>query len=419
MLSAQTEAQLKTQARNLVNSIQTHYRADRELRSIAYTLQVGREAMEERLALIAPGIESLITQLQSFIAGTLSPNGSYRGSAKKDKDSLSIFTTNEELQEVIGKWIERRHYRPLLELWVKGLDIDWNQLYVEKKPRRISLPTYPFVRERYWLPETEIGKRVREEEVSVNWKIDASMPAAEAMALLRYREEWKPQPDEMSPAETEPILLLHFAEDEQQSADLKKLLEERTDQSRLIRVAKGAYFRQIDESHYEISAEEEADYLALCDSIGERTDFDKAGNRVALYGWGEGPQKIRGVHSLLKSSVQSGIELKRLIITGAALDDLNSCYDLSLIGYQRSLGVAMPQLSVTLLYGDEEGLRAEQIRRELWRPGIIRYQQGARYQLGFTAHSDTGDAPSVLRRQGVYLITVSYTHLTLPTIYSV
>ena len=44
----------------------------------------------------------------------------------------------------------------LLELWVKGLELDWSKLYGEVKPRRISLPAYPFAKERYWI-ETAAG----------------------------------------------------------------------------------------------------------------------------------------------------------------------------------------------------------------------------------------------------------------------
>ena len=36
---------------------------------------------------------------------------------------------------------------------MKGLAFDWNKLYAEGKPRRISLPTYPFAKERSWVPE--------------------------------------------------------------------------------------------------------------------------------------------------------------------------------------------------------------------------------------------------------------------------
>ncbi|MEJ2125065.1 MAG: hypothetical protein P8Y47_09735, partial [Alphaproteobacteria bacterium] len=47
----------------------------------------------------------------------------------------------------------------LAELWVKGLAFDWNRLYGERKPHRLSLPTYPFAQERYWVPEAAAPTR--------------------------------------------------------------------------------------------------------------------------------------------------------------------------------------------------------------------------------------------------------------------
>ncbi len=78
---------------------------------------------------------------------------------KRNKEALALFTTDDELKEAIEKWIQRRKYPKLLDLWVKGLIIDWKKLYGEIKPGRISLPTYPFAKERFWVPEVE-GKAV-------------------------------------------------------------------------------------------------------------------------------------------------------------------------------------------------------------------------------------------------------------------
>ncbi len=50
---------------------------------------------------------------------------------------------------------ERQALR-LLELWVSGLEVDWSRLHGEAKPSRVSLPVYPFARERYWI-ETASG----------------------------------------------------------------------------------------------------------------------------------------------------------------------------------------------------------------------------------------------------------------------
>ncbi|HEX4460307.1 MAG TPA: acyltransferase domain-containing protein, partial [Polyangia bacterium] len=36
-------------------------------------------------------------------------------------------------------------------LWIAGAEIDWAALHAPARPRRVSLPTYPFERERYWI----------------------------------------------------------------------------------------------------------------------------------------------------------------------------------------------------------------------------------------------------------------------------
>ncbi|SEM57482.1 Polyketide synthase dehydratase, partial [Variovorax sp. YR750] len=97
-----------------------------------------------------------------------SVEGLYRGELKRDKDAWGVFSTDEELQEAIGKWVARGKLHKLVELWAQGLAFDWTRLYDgEVAPRRISLPTYPFARERYWVPQARMlfapGKPVGEE----------------------------------------------------------------------------------------------------------------------------------------------------------------------------------------------------------------------------------------------------------------
>jgi acyl transferase domain-containing protein len=61
----------------------------------------------------------------------------------------------------IGEYIAKKKLSNLLNLWVKGLDFDWTKLYGEVKPQRISLPTYPFAKERYWIETTETVEVVK------------------------------------------------------------------------------------------------------------------------------------------------------------------------------------------------------------------------------------------------------------------
>jgi len=128
-----------------------------KLADLAYTLQVGREPMDERFAVIASSIAELEHKLRAFIEGRIDAvNDLYLGQVKQHKQILAAFTADEELQEALEKWMQRGKFSKLLDMWVKGLNFDWEKLYGEtkpypNKPRRISAPGYPFAEQRYWI----------------------------------------------------------------------------------------------------------------------------------------------------------------------------------------------------------------------------------------------------------------------------
>jgi polyketide synthase PksN len=111
--------------------------------------------MEERLGVIVGSIKELEEKLNGFVKGQYEIEDLYRGQVKRNKETLALFIADEELQEAIEKWIHRKKYAKILEIWVKGLSFEWNKLYSNIKPHRISLPTYPFARERFWVPKIE------------------------------------------------------------------------------------------------------------------------------------------------------------------------------------------------------------------------------------------------------------------------
>src|SRR5262249_29512408 len=156
VLSARNEDRLKQVAANL-HRVLCDGTVSRDLAAIAYTLQVGREALDERLAFMAGSLDELQATLQAFLheadprAQTL-----YRGQVKPHKETLALLAADEDTASAIDAWIAKGKYEKLLELWVKGLQVDWTKLYGASGPcpwslRRISLPTYPFARGRYWL----------------------------------------------------------------------------------------------------------------------------------------------------------------------------------------------------------------------------------------------------------------------------
>ncbi|EYF04556.1 Long-chain-fatty-acid--CoA ligase [Chondromyces apiculatus DSM 436] len=136
---------------------------------VAYTLQVGREAMEERLGLLVTSLEDLEQKLRSFLApegpaerrgpqGKRAIEGVYQAQGARSKEVLGAFLGDEDLAMLLDTWMHGRRYEKLVEAWVQGFEVDWNRLHDSDfipPPRRISLPTYPFARERCWVPEEE------------------------------------------------------------------------------------------------------------------------------------------------------------------------------------------------------------------------------------------------------------------------
>jgi polyketide synthase PksN len=161
LLSAKNRERLKEQVQRLLTAIQEEQFSDLVLSDIAYTLQVGRDAMEERLAIIVNSIKELEGKLVAFLEGEEGIEDLHQGHVRRSRESMAVFMADEDLQEVIEKWVKRKKYPKLLDLWVNGLSFDWNKLYQDSKPCKISLPTYPFAKEHYWVPkfETKLASR--------------------------------------------------------------------------------------------------------------------------------------------------------------------------------------------------------------------------------------------------------------------
>jgi acyl transferase domain-containing protein/enoyl-CoA hydratase/carnithine racemase/acyl carrier protein/SAM-dependent methyltransferase len=150
LLSAKTAAQLMQKARDLFDFIHARLNSV-DLVAMAYTLQVGREVMEERLGFVVSSVEQLAEKLLAYVDGEHGIEGAYQGTVKRTGEALSVFGTDVDLQHTIDKWFAHKKLSKLVDLWAKGLELDWSKLYSEPRPQRISLPTYPFAKERHWI----------------------------------------------------------------------------------------------------------------------------------------------------------------------------------------------------------------------------------------------------------------------------
>ena len=118
------------------------------LAAIAYTLQTGREPMEERLAMVISDSDELKEKLTRYIRGERDIESLYQGNARAGGNLLIEGRAGKEFVRIL---MEDGELDKLARLWVSGAEIEWKLLYPDKTPRRISLPLYPFARERHWI----------------------------------------------------------------------------------------------------------------------------------------------------------------------------------------------------------------------------------------------------------------------------
>ena len=153
VLSAKTENQLKEYAKNIVTFLNQNLEID--ISHIAYTLQVGREAFDERIAIIASDINALISILSSYCEGKDNIDNLYTGNIKTYKSKFLTIVNGSDGIEFLKNLIQHEQLVNIAELWVLGVEIPWEILYEGYKPNRVSLPTYLFAGERYWISNSD------------------------------------------------------------------------------------------------------------------------------------------------------------------------------------------------------------------------------------------------------------------------
>jgi 3-oxoacyl-(acyl-carrier-protein) synthase/acyl carrier protein len=156
VISAKTESALRQAAANLYEYI-TKHESDPEVTvsNVALTLQLGRVEMERRYATVASDLDDLKKALQRFgeIGG-----GRESPDVARVKERRQL--TAEEEALLLRSPCDRDDIERMRQIWLSGGIIDWALLRRREDCRRISLPTYPFAKERYWVEPFETARPI-------------------------------------------------------------------------------------------------------------------------------------------------------------------------------------------------------------------------------------------------------------------
>ncbi|WP_230646926.1 SDR family NAD(P)-dependent oxidoreductase, partial [Bradyrhizobium sp. Leaf401] len=167
VLSAKTEGQLQQQVRQLADFCRD--KADTACNDISFTLLVGRRHFSFRFACVARSAGELEIILRKWLAQEypsavcVSGTVDVRRRGRKSLVQLGNRCVSAAAQD--GELIHQmENLSSVAELFCIGCDLDYEGLFLGRWCQRVSLPTYPFARERYWVP-TE-GQAALEQQAS-------------------------------------------------------------------------------------------------------------------------------------------------------------------------------------------------------------------------------------------------------------
>lgn len=148
-LSARTPEQLQTVTRRLLDYLATAAGREASLADISYTLQVGRENHEHRLAIVCENPAELVEKLAAVLADAREMPGIWRGVAA-GRAALAGFGGDAEDRDYLRALVAKGKLARLAAFWVGGVAIAWEDLYASDERHRVPLPGYPFERRRHW-----------------------------------------------------------------------------------------------------------------------------------------------------------------------------------------------------------------------------------------------------------------------------
>ncbi|AIR71679.1 SDR family NAD(P)-dependent oxidoreductase [Dickeya fangzhongdai] len=161
VLSADSEARLSRYVERMVRFLGQAVREPQtapDFDSLAFSSLVGRDAMTERLAVVASSLGDLLSQLEQYQRDGAAKQ-LFRGRIAGGSERLDTILDGKQLDELITGLVQERQLLRLGRLWTTMLDVNWPQfapvLFTDSGAagavRRVSFPPLPLMMRSHWL----------------------------------------------------------------------------------------------------------------------------------------------------------------------------------------------------------------------------------------------------------------------------
>ncbi|HEX8089319.1 MAG TPA: beta-ketoacyl synthase N-terminal-like domain-containing protein, partial [Blastocatellia bacterium] len=157
------------------------------------------------------------------------------------------------------------------DLWIRGVEMNWERFYSRQRRHRVALPTYPFERQRYWI-EAKSRESLAQENGPSMYQVAGKNPNIEdwfyvplwKQSILRDRHHADAGPD------LEPAWLVFMCEHDLGNSLADRL---RRDGARVITVVTADEYGKLDETLYGINPQRLGDYLALLHDLASAANM--------------------------------------------------------------------------------------------------------------------------------------------------
>lgn len=396
-LSAQTSEQLKQSANALLEYIQLHqHQPELTLDNIAFTLTVGRIELNNRLAMVAFNLNDLIEKLNHFVSSNSHRADVFHGEASEVcyPEPTEINSSNLDILNTLA------------QRWVKGEIERPTAIFPQQHARRLSLPGYPFARERYWIQTSDNRENCGTQTGPVKTVVSATPD------MLYFSSKWSESPlaNKKSQTEYEHEHKVFFVEDETTA----KLIDKTSEHTWLFPVNS-----KLNTSN-QLSTNSKKEYYAALDNYLAAHQA----NLHFIYAWTNNSshdnyQGLRALLWLTQYILDKGLDSRAsLTVWHETKGNLEDLHGSAYAGFIKSLHLEKPHFSVkhlSFISRNAQPVSLEtqftQLQTELCNDNpevIVKYDNGKRFVEKVNLQSNVTEArnnPAVAHSGGTYLIT--------------
>lgn len=363
-------------------------------------------------------LEQLFTNEQ-YLLLEVGPGKTLASLAKRHPKRLAAQTVSNSLPHPMeARAADDFFNEATAELWLAGVNIDWEEMYVEEKRSKVALPTYPFERKSYWIePQEQTQQNRRSLEKNPNmtewfyapsWKRSSQRFLSEERAI--DQQNW-----------------IVFTDESEVCLELCSQIESAG--GSLLKVRAGVDFDVFGEKIITIRPGHEEDYKRIFDHI-KTSEFPTH----ILHAWNEVEHQdsvLNNVDQKLNQSLHSLLALAKAIEPAEGqqqthlsllthqvhevigVEELNPV-DASMVGALKVIDVEYDQLSCRHIDLSLEGSNSKQSAAQVLRECCSESQdlqvafRGTYRWLPDFEKIQTAKPPqqdTLLRKEGVYLIT--------------